>query len=344
MSSPLRWGFCCAGKIANDFSLAMDNLPVPQHRKVAVAARDAEKAKEFSQAHKFEKSYGSYKQLAEDEDVEIVYVSSLHPQHFELAKMFLEHNKHVLCEKPLTMKLEETTELVRLAEEKRLFFMEGFWSRFFPAYQSVKKLVDQGAIGDVKQIQAHMHVASPIERMTNPDFGGSAWFDIGVYCLNLVDFLFDSEPEEVRSVSYLLSPNVDKDMAVSLKYPGERLASLSVSITCDRLKTATICGTKGYIEMLHPFYCATSFQIFKSGDQFPTRHDFNLTQFRKDDYIYPNSQGFQFEIDHVFQSLRGEAGLMTSEGFPESSVMPHRATLRMAKIADTLFNQINQSN
>ena len=65
----------------------MDNLPVPQHRKVAVAARDAEKAKEFSQAHKFEKSYGSYKQLAEDEDVEIVYVSSLHPQHFELAKV-----------------------------------------------------------------------------------------------------------------------------------------------------------------------------------------------------------------------------------------------------------------
>ena len=89
--------------------------------------------------------------------------------------------------------------------------------------------------------------------MTNPDFGGSAWFDIGVYCLNLVDFLFDSEPEEVRSVSYLLSPNVDKDMAVSLKYPGERLASLSVSMTCDRLKTATICGTKGIIIATDPF-------------------------------------------------------------------------------------------
>ena len=79
--------------------------------------------------------------------VEIVYVSSLHPQHFELCKLYLEANKNVLCEKPLTMKLSHTEELVRLAREKGLFFMEGFWSRFFPVYQSVKKHVSNGDIG-----------------------------------------------------------------------------------------------------------------------------------------------------------------------------------------------------
>ncbi len=153
MDLPIKWGFCCAGKIANDFSLAMDMVmysedgKTKQHEKVAVAARSSERAEEFAEKHGFRKSYGSYEDLANDSEVQIVYVSSVHPRHFELSKMYLNKNKHVLCEKPLTMSVKETGELVALAKEKKVFFMEGFWSRFFPAYQTAKKLVEDGKVG-----------------------------------------------------------------------------------------------------------------------------------------------------------------------------------------------------
>ena len=148
-SDPLRWGFCCAGRIASDFSLAMDNVLSNGHHKVAVAARDSSKAEEFAKSHNFGRSYGSYEELAEDSEVEIVYVSSLHPQHYELCRLFLENGKNVLCEKPLTMQLKHTEDLVALAREKKLFFMEGFWSRFFSVYESVKRHIENGDIGEL---------------------------------------------------------------------------------------------------------------------------------------------------------------------------------------------------
>ena len=115
---------------------------------MAVAARDARKAEEFKTKHHFQRFYSDYEHLAKDTDVDIIYVSSLHPQHFELSKMFLENKKHVLCEKPMTTKLIHTRQLVEIAEKNGLFLMEGFWSRFFPAYVKLKEIIDKGIIGE----------------------------------------------------------------------------------------------------------------------------------------------------------------------------------------------------
>jgi len=328
---PIRWGFCCASKIANDVSLAMDTVMANGHRKVAVAARNVKKAEEFSQEHKFEKFYGSYQQLADDSEVEIVYVSSLHPQHYELSKLFMEHGKHVLCEKPLTMKLEHTLDLIRIAKEKKVFFMEGFWSRFFPVYEAVKKHVDNGDIGEVHQIHAHLHANSPSERMTNVDLGGSAWFDMGVYTLNLADFIYDSYPIEIKSVSERLSETVDKEMLVCLKYEGAKCALLSTSLTCSRPNTAMICGTKGYINLTSPFFnSATEYEILKAGESTPTRYEHPLSDVRKDDYQYVNGDGFKYELEHIRKCLR-ELKVI------ESPIMTHKATERLARVNEEIM-------
>ena len=146
-SGIVRWGFCSAGKVANDFSLAMDSVLEGKHRKVAVAAQSIERVKKFAEDHHFEKFYGTYKELAEDEEIDVVYVSSLNTTHSELSKMFLEHGKHVVCEKPLTPSFDETKDLVDAAKNSNLFFMEAVWSRCFPVYDHVKKLCDEGTIG-----------------------------------------------------------------------------------------------------------------------------------------------------------------------------------------------------
>lgn len=83
---------------------------------------------------------------------DVVYIGTLHPQHFDIAKLMLNHGKHVLCEKPLTMNLKQTTELINLAKEKKLFLMEGIWSRCFPIYETLKKEIESGSIGDVHQV------------------------------------------------------------------------------------------------------------------------------------------------------------------------------------------------
>jgi len=123
-ASATRWGILGASRIAHDFLVAMKTLPENEHTVVAVASRSLERAAEFAGKHDIGKAYGSYEELARDENVEVVYVSTLHPTHAPLCKLALNHGKHVLCEKPMTMNLKDTKELFELAKAKGLFIME----------------------------------------------------------------------------------------------------------------------------------------------------------------------------------------------------------------------------
>lgn len=83
---------------------------------------------------------------------DIVYIGMINPQHFDTAMLMLKHGKHILCEKPLTMNLKQTTELINYAKSKNLFLMEAVWSRCFPVYEMIRKEIASGNIGDVHQV------------------------------------------------------------------------------------------------------------------------------------------------------------------------------------------------
>ncbi|CAL4137231.1 unnamed protein product, partial [Meganyctiphanes norvegica] len=119
-----RWGIASSGKICSDFVTAMKALPEGDHRLVAVGARALENAQAFAQKHGVEKAYGSYQELANDPNVEVVYVGPIHPQHLNVATIMIKAGKHVLCEKPLCMNVKETKQLVDLARQKGVFLME----------------------------------------------------------------------------------------------------------------------------------------------------------------------------------------------------------------------------
>jgi len=98
---------------------------------------------------------------------DIVYIGSLNPQHFDIAMMMLKHGKHVLCEKPLTMNLKQTTELINYARSKNLFLMEAVWSRCFPVYDVIRKEIASGSIGDIHQVTVSFGFQMPDkERVT----------------------------------------------------------------------------------------------------------------------------------------------------------------------------------
>lgn len=165
----LKWGIASVGKISHDFVNALGTLSDEDHHVVAVAARDLDRAQEFAERFGVpkNKAYQGYKTLAEDPDVEVVYIGVLNPQHYEVALLMLEHGKHVLLEKPMTMNEKQTRKLIAYAERKKLFLMEAIWSRFFPAYQYVKRQINSGVLGDIINVDVEFGFdLSNVERLT----------------------------------------------------------------------------------------------------------------------------------------------------------------------------------
>lgn len=161
----LKWGIASAGKISHDFVNAIGTLNEDDHQVVAVAARDLSRAQEFADRFEIQKVYGSYIELAQDADVEVVYIGTLNPQHLEVAQLMLENNKHVLVEKPLCMNEKQARKLISYAERKKLFLMEAIWSRLFPSYQYVQRQINNGILGEIMGVD----VEFGFETLTNVD-------------------------------------------------------------------------------------------------------------------------------------------------------------------------------
>lgn len=150
----LKWGIAAAGRISNEFTNAVSTLDKQNHQVVAIAARDRNRAEEFAKRFDIPTAYGSYLELANDANVEIVYVGTLNPQHFEVAMVMLKHGKHVLVEKPLCMNEKRSKQLIAFAESQNLFLMEAIWSRFFPAYAYIREQIEGGMLGEIERVEA----------------------------------------------------------------------------------------------------------------------------------------------------------------------------------------------
>lgn len=132
---------------------ALSTLPAQEHQVVVVGAQSLNSAQEFANRFNIPHALERYESLAKGKDIEIVYIGALHPSHYDIGVLMLEHGKHNLCEKPLSMNQKQTKKLLELALSKKLFFMEAIWSRFFPSYQYVKSQIDAGALGEIQEVQ-----------------------------------------------------------------------------------------------------------------------------------------------------------------------------------------------
>jgi hypothetical protein len=147
-AAPLRWGILGAGKIARDFSCAMLALEGTSVVSAVASRRPSARAEEF--ARQFGCTcHGSYEALVASDDVDVVYVATIHPTHYALAKLSLEAGKHVLVEKPFGMNAREARELAELALSRALFLMEAMWTACLPATLEALRMVEAGEIGEL---------------------------------------------------------------------------------------------------------------------------------------------------------------------------------------------------
>ena len=182
MIRKIKWGFIGTGWIAQKLAKALES--VDNSQLYAVGSRNKETANKFANDFNVIKSYGSYKELVEDSDIDIVYVATPHNLHCENTLMALENNKNVLCEKPFGINGREVRQMINKAKEKDLFLMEALWSRYLPDIIKTKEIIDSGELGEIKLITAYFTTKSnqgSEGRHFNKDLGGGSLLDIGIY-------------------------------------------------------------------------------------------------------------------------------------------------------------------
>ncbi len=312
------WGILGPGSIANRFAQSLG--AVPGARLHAVGSRSQAKAGEFADKYNAPKRYGSYEALAEDPDVQVVYIATPHPQHKDAALLCLRHGKAVLCEKPFTVNAKEAAEVIDFARAQDLFLMEGMWARFFPAMVRVRELIASGTIGEARMLQADFGFRAgvdPDSRLFSPALAGGGLLDVGVYPISLASMVFGT-PSDISGLATIGETGVDEMAAVTLKYPGGQLASIITGVRVNTPSNATIFGTDGSIAIHPPFWNPSRLTVSAQG--------------KTEEITVPYvDQGFNYEAQEVQDCLRA--------GKTESAIMPLDETLTVMQTMDTLRSQ-----
>ena len=257
----IRWGILGTGKISRAFANALKDTPGAVL--AGVASRSLENAQAFGAEFGVAGCYGSYQALADAPDVDIIYIGTPHPQHAGNALVVLGGGKAVLCEKPFTMNLREAERVVALAREKKLFLMEAMWTRFMPALAEVKRIVASGEVGVPSQVSADFGFAAtgdPLHRLNNPELGGGALLDLGIYPLSIaVDLL--GPVASVRAQALMGPTGVDVHTGFTLVHEGGGMSICSCSLRARTPAELTIAGPLGHIRMNTMFHRATSITV-----------------------------------------------------------------------------------
>ena len=270
MTAKLNWGILTTGWIARQF--ATDLRQSRTGRLVAVGARQLADAERFAADFGGDKgdglggarAHGSYAALLADPQVQAVYIGTPHPWHAEWAIRAAEAGKHVLCEKPLTLRRADTERVVAAARRHQVLLMEAFMYRLHPQTRKLVGLVSGGAIGELRLICASFNVVckfDPEHRMFKKSLGGGAILDLGCYPVSFSRHIAGAslgrafaEPVEFKATGRLHPLTGTDEFATAVaKYPGGIVAELSCGSTFLDDHSARIYGTQGWIDVPNPF-------------------------------------------------------------------------------------------
>jgi predicted dehydrogenase len=316
----IRWGIVGPGRIAD--SVAPDFAYVEGAELVAVASRSQERAQAFADRHDVARAYGGYGGIMGDDEVDVLYIATPHPQHEAVALAAAAAGKAVLVEKAFTATVAGAERVVDAVRRERVFAMEAMWTRFQPVLVKIRELVADGAIGEVRQVQADLGVDRPYDpkdRLFDPAQGGGAMLDLGVYVVSIAQH-FLGDPTTVSASGSLAPTGVDAEAGLLLGYDDGRAAALLISLRNPTPGAARLHGTGGWIEIPPRFHHPRSFVLNRKGHE-PETFD-----------LPPLGVGYSHELIEVTQCLR--------EGRTESSVMPLADTLSVQRVLNEASEQL----
>lgn len=247
----INWGILGAGNVANQFAKEFILQKSPA-KLCGVASRSIEKSKSFAEKYSIEKYYDNYDSILEDKDIDIVYIAVPHNFHFEIIKKALNNNKHVLCEKPITISYDELLEVVEIAKEKNLYLVESMTIYHMPVIKEIKDWIEKNSLGKLKMLQ--IAFGSYKEENTgsyffDPELAGGALNDIGVYAISLARLFMTSSPEEILSLTNNHHSGVDETTGIIMRNREEEVSVISLTFRAKQPKVGIIAYEEGYFQI-----------------------------------------------------------------------------------------------
>ena len=320
MSATIRWGIIGTGFIAHQFARGLAVLK--DASLLAVASRTKESADKFAEEFGVTHRHVGAEQLAANEDVDVVYVATPNTMHKGNTLSCLNGGKAVLCEKPFCINASEAAEMVELSREKGLFLMEAMWTLCFPTMAKVREIINSGAIGEVRQVHSNFSFRcewEPDGLLLNPELGGGALLDVGVYNIALAQMVYQREPTRISGMAHLGQTGVDEQSSVTLGYDNGALAVLTSAIRTETSQEAAIYGTDGYIKIPHTFWKPERIIVKTSQDE---EREFKFDRV---------GNGYNYEAAEVMRCLRN--------GCLESRILPLNTSVAIMRTMDSIRKQ-----
>ncbi len=313
MDGKIRWGIVGPGKIARKFTA--DVLLFEEAEVTAVASRNLERAESFASEFGIINTFGSYQALFDSDTIDIVYIATPHRFHKELAISAMRAGKHVLCEKPIGVNLEEVQEMLNVAKDTKVFLMEGLWSRFNPTIRKVKELVDANEIGAISYLHADFSFYAldrgEDSRIINPELASGSLLDIGIYPIFL-SYLLLGVPDKIEAQANFMKNGTEIQTSMLFKYKNA-LAVLYSGIKSVSKMEAEISGSEGEL-FIHPRWHESDGFTLRKGDE-------------SQDFLLPTiGNGFVPEIQEVHNCLKNNK--------MESDLWSHKNSLELCRLLD----------
>ena len=312
----MRWGILSTGTIAKNFAQTAGQMPDVQMQ--AVASRSRESAEAFAKAFAIPTAHDSYEALANDPNVDIVYVATPHSRHFEDMKLLIGAGKHVLCEKSFTTDAEQAREIFALSRKKNVFVMEAFWTKFIPLYRQIEEILASGRLGEIRAVTAQYGYTTAREaRKFDPELAGGTLLDIGVYAIGFACMMMGYAFDDVHSQLVMNDVGTDTLDAMTLR-KGRAVAQLTTAIGANMPTFGAVYGTKGHIDI----------PDFKN----PTRAALYIDGQTPEELTHPfEINGFEYEIR--------EAQTCAAAGRLQSERMTWEQTVAVMRIMDEIRRQ-----
>ncbi len=311
----VRFGILGAGHIAH--AMAGTIVQMKDVQMYAVASRNLEKAETYKEQYGMEKAYGSYEELARDDNVDVIYIATPHSLHYEHAKMCLEYGKHVLCEKAFTANAKQAKELIAIAEAKGLFLGEAMWTRFMPLTKKLVQLLEQKVIGDVTFMTANLNFPMMHkERLMRPELAGGALLDVGIYPLTMASIVMGDEIEDISATAILTDDGMDKMGQYTICYKNGTMADLNSGMCSFGDGSAVIYGTLGHI-LVEGVNCIQGIKVYDG--------NWNVIEdIRQEGQI----SGYEYEVEACVKAVE--------QGKTECPEMTHKQTIKMMEVMDEI--------
>ncbi len=257
-----KWGIIGTGAIAYDVAYAIQSIK--DNQIIGVSSRKLENANQFANNLNIPNKYDDIQSLIQNPEIDIVYIATPNALHYQNIVACFEKGKHVLCEKPLVLSVDEAKEVSRISKEKGLFLMEAMWTRFIPSIEHMIDLVMKGEIGEIRMIQGSFGAILQKDRCFDKSLGGGAIWDLGVYLVSLTHALL-GDPMKIDTNLVKGNGDVDTNASIVLSYSSGAIATLNCSYEAQLENTFVIQGTKGMIKIDSPFYRSSILEISMFG-------------------------------------------------------------------------------